>query len=89
VARERSSPQDRSRGNRTPMNRKATPAAISRAVEAARAGEATRLDACSWMTLTTAQARVFDLLERGDTAKRVTAYIEDGMLYIGPRKKSI
>jgi hypothetical protein len=41
------------------------------------------------MTLTTAQARVFDLLARGDTAKRVTAYIEDGMLYIGPRKKSI
>ena len=54
------------------------------AVEAAKRGESTRLESNGWMSLENAQFYALRLAERDGVSDRVTSYIDDGAVYVGP-----
>jgi hypothetical protein len=71
----------------TTSAKRATRTTINRAVQAADHGVSTTIEPSPWMSLESALIVALQLLDSDATAGRTTAYVTDGVLYVGPRKQ--
>jgi hypothetical protein len=69
------------------MNGGASHRNVVLALEAAKRGVSSTLHASPRMSLADAQALALRASERDRLSARVTSYVADGVLYIGPRKQ--